>query len=323
MTLSDLFKLIRHYLKLVIALPLVCVLCSVAVVAIAPATYIAKATLLTNGDIALAGGFAQSEAAVYSKNGIQVTSSADTALRTITIAAEGDDYGGCIAAANATVIAAGEDYQRVNDQVSVSVNEATSADTTSLGIFKTAVIALFIGFFIAICALLIIDMIRTPIKSKTDIESASGLPVLGVIPNRDRGERLLANIRFLGDEPPTSIAVIPVGLTGGALTCAELTSAFEHAGVPVSRIKGNPHAEGFSSVPMLGVISIVECSPLSEGMGALYIAKETDVTILCVSEWRDSRKVLSSIVEELKFVKANLGGAVFLTSGYLKDEFFK
>ena len=52
MTLSDFFKLIRHYIKMVIIVPVVCAFVATAVVAAIPPTYIAKATLLTNGDIA-------------------------------------------------------------------------------------------------------------------------------------------------------------------------------------------------------------------------------------------------------------------------------
>ena len=79
MTLSDFFKLIRHYIKMVIIVPVVCAFVATAVVAAIPPTYIAKATLLTNGDIALAGGYAQNEASTFSKNGIEVSSTTDTA----------------------------------------------------------------------------------------------------------------------------------------------------------------------------------------------------------------------------------------------------
>lgn len=319
MTLTDLFKLIKHYLRLVIILPLACALLSAVVLLLVPPTYSAKATLLTNGDIALAGGFAQNEAEVYSQNGISVSSKTDTAYRTVVIEAEGKDYGGCIAAVNATVLAAAGDYHEANNQVSISTNEATYAENTSPSIPKTALIALVAGLFVAICAVVVIDVIKMPIKSKNDIETTSNLSVIGVIPNRDRGERLLANIRFINDSQPSTIAVVPVGLTGGTLTCAELASAFEHAGTTVTRVKGNPHAQNLNTVSLPEIVTIIECAPLSEGMGAVYIAKEADVTILCASEWRDSRKALAAVVEELNFAKAKLGGVVFLTSsGYIE-----
>lgn len=322
MTLSDFLRLIRHYSKIIIVLPLACAAIAAIVAAILPPTYVAKATLLTNGDIALASGYAQNEAERFSQNGIEVSSSTDTAYRTITIEAEGADYGGCIAAANATVLAAAEDCREANSQTSISTNEAVSAENDSVSIPKTALIALIAGLFVAICFVVAIDILRMPIKSKNDIESAVNLPVISTIPNRDRGERLLANIRFLSDEFPSVISVIPAGLTGGALTCAELMSAFEHAGLAVNRVQGNPHAQSLNTIALPGVVTIVECAPLSEGMGAVYIAKESDVAILCATEWSDSRKALASVVEELRFAKVNLGGVVFLSSGYTEKSLF-
>lgn len=333
MTLFDLFKLIRHYIKLVIILPVACAILVTLGLLVMPPTYVAKATLLTNGDIALAGGFAQTEATTFSKNGIEVSSKNDTSYRTVVIEAEGKDYGGCIAAANATVLAAANDYRSANNQVSITTNsannqvyittnEATYAESTSPSIPKTALIALLAGLFVAVCAVVVIDVVKMPIKSRNDIEAASNLPVIGTIPTRDRGERLLANIRFLGDGQPATIAVVPVGLTGGTLTCAELASAFENVGTAVTRIKGNPHAQSLSAIALPEVVTIVECAPLSEGMGAVYIARDADVTILCASEWRDSRKALANVVEELQFAKANIGGVVFILSGYSEKSVF-
>lgn len=314
MTFSDLAKLIRHYVKLVIIVPVICIAVSVAFVLLSPPCYEAKATLLTNGDIALASGFAQSEAEKYSQNGIKVTAKSDTSSRTITITAEGRDYGGCIAASNATVSAASKDVRDTSEQTSISTNEATYAESTGPGMLKIALLALFVGLFLAVCVVVVIDLIKTPIKSKSDIETASSLPVIGTIPNRDRGERLLANVRFLSDGIPSTIAVVPVGYTGAALTCAELASAFECANIAVTRVKGSPHAQGIADVALPEIVTIVECAPIAEGMGGVYIAKDAEATILCASVWRDSRKALASIVEELHFAKAKVGGVVVLST---------
>ncbi len=322
MTLLDLLRLIRHHAKLVIVLPIVCALVAALVCVLMPATYEAKATLITNGDIALAGGYAQNEAATYSQNGIEVSAKTDTSSKSVTITAEGGDYGGTIAAANATVLAAAEDCRAASDKAAVSVSEATLAQSSSPSIPKMALVALLAGLFLAVCIVVIIDMMKTPIKSKEDIEEASGLPVLGTIPNRDRGERLIANIRFLDDEKPSTIAVVPIGLTGATTTCAELASAFERAGYAVSRTKGSAHAQGLGVKVLPNVLSIIECPSLIEGMGAAYIAHEADLTILCAHEWNDSRTALSQVTEELKFAKANVGGVVLLTSRYSdKDSF--
>lgn len=316
MTFSDLIKLIKRYIKLVILVPLICIVVSITTVLLLPNTYVAKATLLTSGDVSLAAGFAQSEAAFYSQNDIFVTASTETGYRTISIEAEGKDYGGCIAAANATVLAAADDCREVTEKVSVTANEATFASSTSPSLIKTGLVAFVVGLFVAICVIIIFDIVKAPIKSGQDAEDAAELPVIGVIPNRDRGERLLANVRFLSDEIPSTIAVVPAGLTGTTLTCAELTSAFENAGFSASRVKGSAHAQGLNTIAIPGVISIIECASLDEGVGAVYIAREADLTIVCVNQWIDTRKSLESVVDELKFAKAKVKGIVYLSSRY-------
>lgn len=314
MTFSDLLRLLRHYLKIAIAIPIACAVITVVVALLAPSTYEAKATLITDADIALTGGFAQSEAELFSQNGITVTSKADTAYRTITIFAEGSDYNGCISAANSAINATADEIRKVNPAFTITTNEATYAERISPGLLKLIAIALVLGVFLSICALIVIDAIKKPIKSENDIVTLFDLPIIGRIPNRDRGEKLLANIRFLSEEPLNTIAVIPAGLTGATLTCAELTSVFEHSGVAVSRTKGNPHAEGFKSAALPGILTIVECPSLSEGIGSVYIAKEADITILCVREWLDSRSSLSNMLDELHLAKANIIGVVYLAT---------
>lgn len=322
MTFFDLLKLIRHYIKLVIIIPIISAILAAGILLMMPQTYVAKATLLTNGDLALAGGYAQTQASFFSQDGIDVSSTVETSYKTVSIEAEGSDYGGCIAAVNATVLAAADDCRAANSQASVSTNEATSASVSSPNILKTTLEAFFAGLFAAICIVVLIDVIKSPIKSRRDIETTANLPVIGVIPNRDRGERLLANLRFLDDEQPATIAIVPSGLAGGALTCAEIASAFEQFGTSVSRIQGNPHAQGMNAISRPGVITLIECAPISEGMGAVYIARDADITVLCVTEWVDSRKMLAAVVEELRFAKVRLGGVVFLTSRYYDNESF-
>ncbi len=314
MTFSDLLRLLRHYLKIAIAIPIACAVITVVVTLLAPSTYEAKATLITDADIALTGGFAQSEAELFSQNGITVTSKADTAYRTITIFAEGSDYNGCISAANSAINATADEIRKVNAAFTITTNEATYAERISPGLLKLIAIALVLGVFLSICVLIVIDAIKKPIKSENDIVTLFDLSIIGRIPNRDRGEKLLANIRFLSEEPLNTIAVIPAGLTGATLTCAELTSVFEHSGVAVSRTKGNPHAEGFKSAALPGILTIVECPSLSEGIGSVYIAKEADITILCVREWLDSRSALSNMIDELHLAKANIIGVVYLAT---------
>ena len=321
MSLCGLGKLIRHYLKLVIALPVACALVAWLVFTVMPSTYQATATLVTNADLAIASGYAQNEASRYSQNGIEVTFSAVSSTQSIVLTSEGKDYGGCIAAVNATVLAVGDDIHALDSETLVDINEATIAINISQSSIKMAMLAFFIGLFIALCIVIILDMVKSSIKSRTDIEESSGLCVLGEIPARDKGERLLANIRFVAGKTPSTIAIIPVGGSGGAITCAELTNVLAHSGVRANRVKAEAHAQGLKVDQSAGITTVIECKPLSEGMGAAYISRDAELTVLCATEWLDSRKALKNVVEELNLAKAKIGGVVFLVDGKPKGSF--
>lgn len=321
MTLLDFGKLLRHYLKLVIALPVVCVAVVALVSFLTPATFQATTMLVTNADLAMTSGYAQNEAAKFSQDGIVVASGSDEATQSIVITAVGNDYGGCIAAANATVLALGNDVRTASSNSIVDISEASSAIDTSQSPSKAIILAFLAGLFIAICIVILLDTVKTPIKSRRDIEDASGLIVLGEIPARDRGERLLANVRFVSGGTPSTIAVVPVGGSGASITCAELTNALIHSGVKANRVKAGAHTQSLRSEQAAGITTVIECPSLSEGMGAAYVSRDADFTILCATEWLDSRRVLMNVVNELNLAKAKIGGVAFLVDGKPAEDF--
>lgn len=321
MSLYGLGKLIRHYLKLIIALPIACALAVWLVFTFMPSTYQATATLVTNADLAIVSGYAQNETSKYSQNGIEVVFSAVSNTQSIVLTSEGKDYGGCIAAVNATVLAIGDDIRALDSGSLVDINEATAAISVSQSSTKMAALAFLIGLFVALFIVIVLDMVKAFIKSRSDIEESSGLCVLSEIPARDKGERLLANIRFVAGKTPSTIAVVPVGASGGAITCAELTNALAYSGVRANRAKADAHAQGLKIDQPVGTTTVIECKPLTEGMGAAYVSRDADLTVLCVTEWLDSRKVLKKVVDELSLAKAKIGGVVFLVDGKPKGSF--
>lgn len=321
MTLLGLGKLVRHYLKLVILLPVICAVAAALMWFLTPATFQASSSLVTNADLAVMGGYAQNEAAKYSQNGIIVTSIANPTTQSIAITAEGKDYGGCVAAANATVLAVGDAVRAANPDFLVNINEAASAIDISQSLSKLVLFAFLIGLFVALCIVIFLDIAKTPIKSRADIEEISELPVIGEIPARDKGERLLANIRFVAGNTPSTIAVVPIGGSGVSIACAELTNALTRAGVAAKRVKADAHAQGLRIEKAAGTAMVIECFPLSEGMGAAYIARDADLTVLCATEWLDSRRVMENVVSELNLAKAKFGGVVLLVDGRPTEDF--
>lgn len=313
MTFSDLIKLIRHYLKLVIALPLACALVTLVVFLLMPPQYEAKASLANDVPLDVVSGYANNVATEQSRSDVVVTATTAAASHSIIFKAESANYDQCVEAANTAAHALGDELHAINPAFMVDISEATSAIDTSVSASKMALVALLAGLFIAICVVLIIDLVKTPIRSEDDIEALSDLPVVSVIPSRDSGERLLANIRFVADKTPSVIAVVPVGLLGTAVVCADLMSALERSSIATNRVKGGAHEEALKVEHQPGTVTIIECSSLTEGMGAAYLAKEADITVVCVREWADSRKALAKVVGELRLARANVAGVVFLT----------
>ena len=313
MTILDLIKLVQRNLKLIIALPAFFVVIAIAWSFAAQVDYTATASFITNGDLAFAQGLANKEAAAYSDPGMRISCSSQSSTKQVTISATGQDSSLCIESANAVAEKAVEEYKSTSSSIIATVAKATSASRNTPSFIKMILAALALGLFIALCVVVLIDMVKTPVRSLEDVENASGLPVLGLVPSSGGGERLLANLQFRCDKRPSAIAIVPVGTAATAPVVArELAAALERIEVRVKLVKGSPHAKKFQvSVPEDAAI-VVSCEPITMGMGAAYIAHSADATVLCVSEWTDSKKQLVSTMRELELAKANIAGIAYL-----------
>lgn len=313
MTLHDLLRLLKRYFTLVVALPVICLVGTVVVLMLMPPSYVATSSFVTSGDLALAQGLASKEAASYSSSQVHVSSASTSSSKQVTITATGADQNLCITAANEVANNAVRQYKEANSSIVGTVSEATYAMYNGPSMIRSAIVALFVGLFIAICLIIPFDAVKLPVKSRKDIEDECSLPVLGTALSQEGGERLLANLQFRCNGRPQTVAVVPVGVESTAPVVArELAGALERSDVRVKLVKGSPHAKKFQvSVPEDAAI-VVSCEPLDAGMGAAYIAHNADATILCVSEWTDSRKQLASTVSELELAKANIAGVAYL-----------
>lgn len=313
MTLRDLLILLRRNLRLTV------VLCAVFAVAAAgwslltQMSYTATASFVTSGDLALAQGIAGSQAASYSNSEVRVSCASVSASKQVVVSATGSEPNVCIEAANAVVDEAVKQYKEANPNIIATVSEASYAIDNGSTIVKYIIIALLFGLFVAICIIVFVDFIKSPIKSSRDIEQISELPVLARAPSPEGGERLLANLQFRNNGRPSTVAIVPVAVAVTAsIVARELAGALERSDIRVKLVKGSPHAKKFQvSVPD-GAAIVVSCEPLDDGMGAAYIAHKADVTIVCAAEWTDSKKQLASTVQELNLANANIAGVVII-----------
>lgn len=201
----------------------------------------------------------------------------------------------------------------MNSSILDTINEASSAQRNISSLFKTIFIAVILGLFLAICAIVLIDIAKAPIKSREDAENACELPVLGTGTSVEDGDRILANLQFACGKRPSTIAVVPIGQADSAIVISnELVNALERSSVRTRIVKGSPHARKFKvSVPEDAAV-VVCCPPLAAGAGASYIANSSDATVLCVTEWTDSKRQLLATLRELELAKANIAGLAYL-----------
>lgn len=313
MTILDLMRLIQRHLKLVIALPIIFAVVALAYSFFIQASYTATANFITNGDLAFAQGLASKEATSYAKSGVQISCSSQSSNKQVTISATGSDATQCIEAANTVANNAVSQYKSSSSSAIATGTEATSAVRNTPSPLRVAATAFALGLFVAICIVVLIDIAKAPIKSREDAENACELPVLGTGTSVEDGDRILANLQFACGKRPSTIAVVPIGQADSAVVISnELVNALERSSVRTRIVKGSPHARKFKvSVPEDAAV-VVCCPPLAAGAGASYIANSSDVTVLCVTEWTDSKRQLLATMREFELAKANIAGLAYL-----------
>ena len=313
MTIRDLLGLIRRNAKLTIVLCIIFVVAAIIWSVFTHTSYTATASFVTSGDLALAQGLANNQAASHSNSDVRVSCSSLAAAKQVTVNATGSDPNLCVEVANVVASETVKQYKEANANVIATINEASYAVSNGLSVFKYMFASLVAALFISIFIILIRNYIQDPVKSSRDIEDTVNLPVLGHAPSPEGGERLLANLQFRNNGRPSTVAIVPVGAAATApIAARELAGALERSDIRVKLVKGSPHAKKFQvSVPD-GAAIVVSCEPLDDGMGAAYIAHNADATIICAAEWTDSKKQLASTVQELNLAKANIAGAVII-----------
>lgn len=313
MTILDLMRLIQRHLKLVIALPIIFAVGALAYSFFIQVSYTATANFITSGDLAFALGLANKEATSYAKSGVQISCSSQSSTKQVTVSATGSDATQCIEAANTVAENAVNQYKSSNNNVIATVTEATSAVRNTPSPLRVAATAFALGLFVAICIVVLIDIAKAPIKSREDAENACELPVLGTGTSVEDGDRILANLQFACGRRPSTIAVVPIGQAeSAAIISRELIGALERSNVRTKLVKGSPHARKFKVTVPDDAAVVVCCPPLAAGAGASYIANSSDATVLCVTEWTDSKRELLATMRELELAKANIAGLAYL-----------
>lgn len=220
MTLLELLQLLKKHLALVILLP---VLCAVAMAAYAYGfmanTYTAETTLyvLASNDEANTSSLQSSMSAsqlvandvatladskrvtddtasqlgLANLKGFKVGVSSQTTSRVITLSVQGKDPQMAADVANAmaaNVSSVAVELMRVD---SVSVVDKATAPLSPSGPKRTlyVAVAFLAGLFVAVAAVVLLDMLNTKVRSSEDAEELLGVPVIGRMPTLPGGGR--------------------------------------------------------------------------------------------------------------------------------------
>lgn len=213
MTLLELLQLLKKHLKLVVTLPLVCAVAAAAVSwLVLPNTYTASVSMymltkadsesasISSSDLSASQMLANDVTALVksdrvlndtaqalqmtSLKGYDVSVESSTTTRLLTVSVTGESAQSVSIIANKIAEVTDSVAREVMDIRSVNVVDQAVEPSEPSGpprLMYTAV-ALLAGLFLAVAAVVVMDMLNTRVRSAEEAEELLGLPVIGRIP---------------------------------------------------------------------------------------------------------------------------------------------
>ena len=213
MTLLELFQLIKKHLRLVIVLPIVCLLGMTAFAwLVMPNTYTASVSMyvltradsaeeaLSNADLSASQMLTNDVASLIksdrvfndTQNALQLNNLADykievasaTTTRVINLSVTGESAQSVAVIANKLAETTDAVAQEAMEIGSVNVIDQATEPQSASGPPRAmyAAVAFLVGIFLAIAIIVFMDMINTKVRTPEEIEELLGIPVIGRIP---------------------------------------------------------------------------------------------------------------------------------------------
>lgn len=188
------------------------------------------------------------------------------------------------------------------EAVTFTTNDAADASSkdSSKDVLKFGIVGFFAGLFLAICVLLILDLSKTPIRGRKEVEEAFEIPVLMNAADVDPSSRLWANIQFACEGVPSSVCLVPLERVDVKSLEQQLSLAVKEA----MTLDGD----------VCGEVRFVACRPLVENIEGAYAAHSADATVVVAMQWKDSMKQLAATLQELSLAQANVVGIALLSA---------
>lgn len=191
-----------------------------------------------------------------------------------------------------------KDRAAAYESVSFILNDASQAASNSglSTVLKYGLVGFVAGLLVAVCFLVVFDLLKSPIRNSRQLEDGLNLRVLAEGSLDSIGERLLGNIQFAGGPGLGTICLVPANCPVAEQVKSVLVKAIDDEGWPDSD----------------GEVELRACPPLRSSMKSAYESRCSDATILCAVRWKDSTIDAANTMRELSLAQGNLIGVVLL-----------
>ncbi len=317
MTVKDFLKIVRHYLWLVIVIPVLAAAVVGVTGMLTPPSYVATATIGCTNEVGGAGGISGITSTKISdiEDGIIVKSVTDMSAKQIRITATGADGLACIDLVNQTALDVRAEAARTFPDQTFKLTKADAAYLQTTSTKRMALAAAIGGFFVALCLLLIWEACRRPVVSASSVKAVVNTPLLGTVPRTQGPAVLGANLRLITQGMnDATICFVPVNCPEAAQTVAQAANdslALNHVSASI-----HPLASGVdileSSESQDEAISLVLGPAPQEDPTVIFAAQEADAIVLCVQTWKDSQRNVESAINELGLAEITPDGVILL-----------
>lgn len=179
MSVRDFFKLLRRHLKLLICLPMVFALCCSAYYLLQPRTFSSTVTIFASDEAPAIGGIASLDARTKAREAVfsdyKLTVAADGNAQSVAVCVEGPDGAMCAATAEEIAQKAESEAISLHPDVVMKVSEPSGPTDISEDPSKYIASAFFLGLFVAVCIVLVVDLKMRRIHSGEDFGERTGL----------------------------------------------------------------------------------------------------------------------------------------------------
>ena len=192
-----------------------------------------------------------------------------------------------------------------------NVEEAQEASSQGSSLVKFLILGLVVGLLLSLCGIALYGFVKRPIKGRRDIEAVCDLPVLGG--KRENSEVLWANVQFAAGSEPRSICVLSAGNENVRAVSEGLVRAVRATGrnASVEVPDGIHNAETGPCGAQQDAIVVYPCGSVTASAEALWCARQSDATVVCVRQWSDALERFAEVLDELRLAGSKVVGIIY------------